>query len=860
MVAGMTGCGTGTMEVPLEGPGAPGQATFSPDEPTELYLVEFEVPSLSRGGSEELLDIERVDFREQAAARNLRYRERFTFGDLWNGLSIQIGADDATEIARMPHVKAVFPVVPFELDEGDTPPESPEPTSDPELAGATTMSGATVVRDSLGLTGHGVFVAVIDTGIDYHHPDLGNGCFGPGCRVAFGRDFVGNVYDSANTTMQPTPDADPDDCGGHGTHVAGIIGASGGVTGVAPEVTLGAYKVFGCSGSTSADIMIAAMQQARADGARVVNMSIGSPFAWPEYPSAVAADQLVEQGVVVVTSGGNSGDGGLFATGAPGTGKRVIASAALNNKQQSLFSFSADATPYGYSRATAAPVSPLSGSLPLVRTGTITSDADACTALPAGSLAGKAVLIRRGGCTFYVKAQIAQNAGAAAVILYNNTSGALSPTVAGTPAITIPVVALTQTTGEALDAAMTAGTSSITWTNQFVTTPVTTAGQVVSFSSYGVTAELDLKPDLAAPGEFIFSTYPLELGGYLSQGGTSMASPHIAGTVALLLEGRPALPAWQVRDVLQNSAVPAPFGENLASGLPDHTFRQGAGMVRIDRVFENDVVVSPGKISLGEDKPAPHAVTLTLQNMGEEPRTYVLSHVAAPSASGNHFTPTKIVTDAAAVQFSPATVTVQPGGSTTVDVTITSNAALPEGALYGGYVVLTPETAPAQGDGVLRVPYAGYKGDYQLLPTITPNGKSYPWLARYGGVDLATGKPIFNNQPNGATFSTFSGSDLPYVVAFINHSPRKLILDVFQATTMKPWGRVREVDYVFQTATAADFTYYSWNGYTTLNKKTVKVPNGQYVIKMQLLRALGDENNPAHWDTWTSPVLTVNRP
>ncbi|AKT37265.1 S8 family serine peptidase [Chondromyces crocatus] len=853
LLAGIAGCGTAS-EVGVE---EPGQATFDVDELTELYLVEFEEPSITRGGTEAVLDLERSAFRSSAANRGLRYRERFTFNRLWNGFSVEVGVADAADLARLQNVKAVFPMVHFEPDGGD---DGPGNTSNPEMASAITMTGAATVRQDLGLTGEGVVVAVIDSGIDYDHPDLGNGCFGPGCRVAYGYDFVGDAFNSQNSSSRPVPDPYPDDCGGHGTHVAGIIGASGVITGVAPEATLAGYRVFGCSGSTSADIMIAAMERARNDGARVVNMSIGSPFAWPEYPTAVAADQLVEDGVVVVTSGGNSGTSGLWATGAPGTGKRVIATAAVINLKSTAPTFEVEQTLYSYNQATASALPPSSGSFPLVRTGAAVPESEGCADLPAGALAGKVVLVRRGGCTFHVKALIAQNAGAAAAIIYNNQGGSLSPTVAGTPAITIPVVAISQDLGDALNAAIGQGANTLNWSQQVISTPADGANMIASYSSYGMTAELDLKPDIAAPGEYIWSTYPLELGGYSSQGGTSMASPHVAGTVALLLQGRSGIPAWQVRDVLQNSAVPVAFRENVASGLPDHTFRQGAGMVRIDRAIASTVFVTPGKLSLGEDLPAPHAVTLHLQNVGDTEQTYTVSHLDAPSATGNHFTPTKLITNFATVTPATPTVTVPAGGTADLEVAISSNPAMPEGTLYGGYVVLTPQTPPAHGDGVLRIPFAGYKGDYQLIPTIDPNNNGYPWLARHSGSSDANGRPIFTNQPNGGTFSSFSGTDLPYVVAFINHSPRKLILDVFEATTQKPWGRAREVDYVFQNAAATDYSYYSWNGTTTLNKKSVKVPNGRYIIKMKLLRALGDENNPAHWDNWTSPVITINRP
>jgi subtilisin family serine protease len=92
-------------------------------------------------------------------------------------------------------------------------------------------------------------------GIDYNHPNLGGG-FGRGKKVAGGYDFVGNDFDGA-TVVTPSPDADPLDCEGHGTHVAGIIGASGknnlNVSGIAPDASLYAYKIFGCEGGTTDD-------------------------------------------------------------------------------------------------------------------------------------------------------------------------------------------------------------------------------------------------------------------------------------------------------------------------------------------------------------------------------------------------------------------------------------------------------------------------------------------------------------------------------------------------------------------------------------------------------------------------------
>ena len=130
----------------------------------------------------------------------------------------------------------------------------------------------------------------------------------------------------------PHPDPYPDDCVGHGTHVAGIIGARGGVTGVAPDVTFGSYRVFGCNGATSADVMLAAMERIYRDGADVLNMSIAEDLSsWPQAPTAQAASRLVAKGIVVVAAAGNDRLDGLWAAGAPGVGEGVIAAASVDN-------------------------------------------------------------------------------------------------------------------------------------------------------------------------------------------------------------------------------------------------------------------------------------------------------------------------------------------------------------------------------------------------------------------------------------------------------------------------------------------------------------------------------------------------
>lgn len=440
------------------------------DEMPDLWFVELGSTPTIDGGDPNQLKKEKDDFRANARAAGLRFTERFAFDTLWHGLSVKVDRSQLTTLKHLEGVKAVYPIFRLSL---------PPQTSEPDLATALAMTGADIVQTELGYTGKGVRVAVMDTGLDYDHKDLGgdgvqrsNSNVFPTARVIKGWDFVGDAYNADPTSAAynptPSPDPYPDDCNGHGTHVAGIIGAKGTVKGVAPDVVFGAYRVFGCDGSTTSDIMLAAMERAYHDKMQVLNMSIGSAFQWPQYPTARASDRLVMKGMVVVASIGNSGGNGLYSASAPGVADKVIGVASFDNTYVNLaaFTISPDNTKIGYGNAAGAPPAPLSGSLPMARTGTISSTADACSALPAGSLTGKAALIRRGGCTFYTKAYNAQQAGAAAVVLYNNVAGRFSPTVAGTPPITIPVVAISDTEGALIDGRLAAGPVTLTWTNQ----------------------------------------------------------------------------------------------------------------------------------------------------------------------------------------------------------------------------------------------------------------------------------------------------------------------------------------------------------------------------------------------------------
>jgi minor extracellular serine protease Vpr len=825
------------------------------DETPSLWFVELSSAPTVDGTKLSTVKAEKAAFRASAKKAGLVYTERYAFDTLWNGLSIEIGSSQLGKLSRIPGVKAIYPVEVIHV---------PETThvSDPELSTALAMTGADVAQSELGYTGAGVKVAVMDTGIDYDHPDLG-GCFGPGCRVVTGWDFVGDAFNADATAAAynpvPVPDPDPDDCQGHGTHVSGIVGANGTVVGVAPGVTFGAYRVFGCDGSTTADIMIAAMERALADGMDVLNMSIGSAFnTWPQYPTAAASDRMVNKGMVVVASIGNSGASGLYSAGAPGVGNKVIGVASFDNSHVALATFTV--TPAnltaGYGNAAAAPPAPTSGSLSLAKTGTPTTANDACSPLAPGSLTGKAVLIRRGTCTFHIKSLNAQTAGAAAVVLYNNVAGRFSPTVAGTPAITIPVVAISDVEGVAINNAIVAGPQTLNWTDQTGTFVNPTGGLISSFSSYGLGAELALKPDIGAPGGLIRSTYPLEQGGYATISGTSMSSPHVAGSVALLLQAHPNTPSQVVRDILQNSADPKNWWGNPGLGFLDNVHRQGAGMVDIDDAILATTKITPGKISAGESEAGPYTQMLTIENKAGAGVTYDLSFVNALS-TGGVITPGFFLGDAS-VSFSASSVTIPAGGTASVHATI-HPATGPANGQYGGYIVFTP-----QGGGqVYRVPYAGFVGDYQGIQVLTSGGVGFPLIGRATAcIRIVEGECVggsYTTPPANYVYNMTSVFEQPSFRVHFDHQAAKFRVEIFSEKG-KAWHRAYDEEFLPRNSTSTSFFAFGFDGYTVNGNKVNMVPDGTYYAVISVLKANGDSSNPAHWETWTSPTFIIDRP
>lgn len=862
---------------PWEGPGPDGER-FARD----LWFVELAGEPTVRGGSPAEQANERARLNAQARQEGVEFTERHDFSSLWNGMSVEADRAAVSALRRLDGVEAVYPV-------GIV--ERPDPEQvDPELGTALAMTGADAAGSELGLTGEGLSVAVVDTGIDYNHPDLG-GDGDPGRsltadpddrtlahpRIVHGWDYVGDEFDAADPdSPPPEPDPDPMDPQGHGTHVAGIVGAdaatSDGATGVAPEVHFGAYKVFG-TGSSTADVVVAALEDAYADGMDIVNMSLGASLQWgQDYPTTEASNNLVDDGVAVVTSAGNAAALGAWSLSAPANAHQAISVASADNTflDTRVFEVAGLDEDVAFLGMTEAPEPPGEGeSDPLAWVGRACVDSQGDTLLDDPQ--GRTALIVRGDCTFAEKYDAAVDAGATGVVIRNNVAGLFAGTIAGAEhAGEVWAAGVNRTDGEALaDLAGDSADVVLGFTDATLTAPNPTGGLVSSFSSYGQDLELEFGPSVLAPGGLITSTYPLDQDGYAMLSGTSMAAPHVAGAVALRWEadGSAALDRADrdplaLRDRLQNTAEPAPWSLNPGLGFLDHTFRQGAGMIQIDDAATASQAVSPGQIAVG-DGDAPVSTTLTLTNEGGTDVTYTIGHEPAMATGWSTFAPGfpvgvdddgGLVLLAAGVQ-APDEVVVPAGGRVDVDVTI----APPIGSFnvvpnhqFGGYLTLT---SPAGED--LRVPYSGFDGDYQQMPLLgflDEDGalvEQEPRLARL--VRDGSLEPVDEGTP----FNVRAGR-LPAVEVFFGHAPQQVRLVAVEHRT----GEEHTVDVVDHHPRSPDpDTRYPlvWDGTVRDGDGSRSpAPSGAYHLRLEALRALGDPGNAEHVETWESPAFRIN--
>ncbi|KAK3843452.1 MAG: peptidase S8/S53 domain-containing protein [Linnemannia gamsii] len=691
---------------------------------------------------------------------------RHEFWDSINAVSVSVRDEGVLKeiLAQIAGIKMIEPVVmherPDALNHGSHAFGGASVTKKHDVH---ELTGVKEVHDSLKLYGKGIKIGIIDSGIDYHHPALG-GCFGPGCKVAYGTDFVGDDGRS--------PDDDPmTDCDGHGTHVAGIIAANDiDFIGVIPQATLGAYRVFGCQGGTSNDLIMKALLRAARDGMQVINLSLGGPGGWRQDREARLADELAKNGTIIVAAMGNEGQMGLFEASSPGVAGSAITVASTENEFRSNMYFTVDEkslkavhvddedeedenrshdydddsgddneeeedrvkakekpedkkpprailylgdVDMNFSNTTLVAVSPGTS-------GKIASDA--CKPITQ-DLTGKIALVRRGDCTFKIKISNVALAHASGIILMDNVPS--TGFAADTEGALIKVHTITLDDGEYLLKTIQQqkkekeGIKLVSGKGpKQVFNP--NSGFLSSFSSMGPDSELNSKPDIAAPGGQIWSTFPIKLGSYASLSGTSMATPYIVGCVGLYLEGLPNgdHSAKAIKTAFQNSAQPRKQQKGY-KGYASVT-QQGAGLLSMMDILSTKAVVTPSHISLNDTEHINSKQQITVVNTGTTQLEY---NVDIVSAAGLEPFDKKMMVEKnplpieakASVKVSQKTVTVAPGSSSTIDLQFTGPSTDPtKFVIYSGYVRLTPAEVSPQ-TPVMHIPYMGMQGDFKKV-------------------------------------------------------------------------------------------------------------------------------------------------
>jgi minor extracellular serine protease Vpr len=557
-----------------------------------------------------------------------------------NAVAVQLNGASLGTIASAPMVKkAQYEGVYHPLD-----------NNDPDLAliNALNAWSSAAVGGSAN-AGRGVKVAVIDTGIDQAHP-----CFsdaGYPAQTQLGdhhftnnKVIVAKVFNNQSNRFQYTPEAIQD----HGTHVAGTVACNldtpatvagvaipYDVSGVAPRALLGNYNVFpGEDDNARSEDILNALEAAYADGMDVVNMSLGGNAHGVQDLLTDAVDDLDQAGMISAVAAGNSGPG-HFTVESPGSAARALTAGAFT-----VGHFVGAPVSVGGATYAAA-----SGDFP-----TVTSDLTAplslggsslslaCSAFPAGAFSGKIALVSRGTCTFSAKIRNAQAAGAVATLVVNNVAG--DPIAMGTDGTpnqpTIPAYMVGRAARDSLVAAAGQATT-ISATMTYFSTG--NSNIMAGFSSQGPT-DLDfrIKPDVAAPGVNVLSSIPGNKWAFFQ--GTSMATPHLAGSAAVLIGQHPNWSAAQVRSAIVNTADQGIL-TNFQTGLNVVTDPNIVGAGRDNllsalnaRVALDPVSVSFGAVPIGSGQTK--VATIALSTLSGAPATSV--SVGSSSGTGVTYT------------------------------------------------------------------------------------------------------------------------------------------------------------------------------------------------------------------------------
>ena len=540
----------------------------------------------------------------------------------------------------------------------------------------------------LGLTGSGTLIAVLDTGIDYDHEAFATAPDGlrytqEEMKALVAKDaslFQAKTQDGWDPNTYSPKYADVDvsqlrisdkiiysfdyanadydataDGGNHGVHVSGIAAGhtvkDGETTfrGVAPDAQLAEMKVFDSwSGQCQTTTLLAALEDCVLLDVDVINMSLGSASGFDTDVSGILSgvlQKLEEAGIILAVAAGNdtntaannplnpaglpqveNPDHGIVAS--PSTYHAAFSVASVNNAmcRQNYLTLNDRKVPFTDAAEGSSAIVDLGRTLEVVAVPGVGAEEDYAGI----DVTGKAALILRGEISFSDKVANAQSHGAAAALVYDNEDSAQLITMQIENA-SIPSAFIGKADGEAAAALLAAGetvTLAASADNvQIVTYPE--AGLMSSFSSWGPTSTLSIKPEITAPGGNIYSTLPGNQ--YASMSGTSMACPEIAGASAVMIQyvkeqqlaETKADRAMLIQSLMMSTANPV-AAEN---GLPASVRQQGAGLVNLKDAVSSGAVLRGAdgglpKAELGSSESGSYQFTFTVENFSDRPVSY----------------------------------------------------------------------------------------------------------------------------------------------------------------------------------------------------------------------------------------------
>lgn len=506
---------------------------------------------------------------------NIQLRHVYTHA--LQGFSVQGPIKELEQLKQIKEIQHLYPSYPYEAN-GEN---------------SIHFIGTNEVRHILDekgnrLTGKGIKIGVIDTGIDYNHFDLRKNFKG-------GKDFIDQDKDPMETINYGPYNTF------HGTHVAGIIAANGKMKGIAPDAEIIAYRALGPGGFGTTEHVLAAIDQAIKDRVDIINLSLGTTINGPDLPTSIALDNAVKKGIIAVTSNGNSGPQ-LWTVGTPGTSEKAISVGASTPPLD---------VPYLVVNERKISIKPLIGSASwkLDRSYEIVYGGYG-EEKELKQVDGKMVLLKRGKITFTQKALNALKHGAKAVLIFNNTEGTLQGKLDET--LSIPVAGISKKDGEYL---LNINGKTVLANIEMVHE----VDQLADFSSRGpVTHSWDIKPEVVAPGVAIESTVP---NGYLALDGTSMAAPHVTGACALIKQAHPDWSPEEVKAALMNTAKIL----YKKDGNPYKTYEQGAGRIQLDKAIETKSLIMPGHLLFGEvhgKRRDEKETMITIKNVSQQQQSY----------------------------------------------------------------------------------------------------------------------------------------------------------------------------------------------------------------------------------------------